>query len=332
MPAALRAAATLTLAGAASAAAFDGSALADPEPSLAEVEERVDALHREAEEATEEYNDATEAVRRAEAEIDRLADRAARRTAELNEARDQLGSHAGAEYRNGGLPASLQLALSTEPDDFLSRAAVLDRSGDHSARTVAGIENGLRELDQLHAEAAERSEELTDARERAREQRELMADRLAEAEQLLAERTAEERERLLGVSGTETVPADAAPPVAALSERAAAAVAFAYAQLGKPYGWGATGPAAYDCSGLTQAAWRAGGVALPRTSYRQVDAGTRISRAQLAPGDLVFYYSGISHVGIYVGDGQIIHASRPGTPVQLAPVDSMPFAAAARPA
>ncbi len=119
---------------------------------------------------------------------------------------------------------------------------------------------------------------------------------------------------------------------AAPSKRAAAAVAFAYAQLGKPYRWGATGPDAFDCSGLTQAAWRAAGVALPRTSYSQVGAGTRIPADRLAPGDLVFYYSGLTHVGLYVGNGQIIHASRPRAPVRLAPVDSMPIAAATRPA
>ncbi len=114
--------------------------------------------------------------------------------------------------------------------------------------------------------------------------------------------------------------------------RAARAVAFAYAQLGKPYVWGATGPAGYDCSGLTQAAWAAAGVALPRTTYTQIDAGTRVPRDRLAPGDLVFYYAGLSHVALYVGDGLVIHAPRPGDPVGLAPVGGMPFAGAARPA
>uniref|UniRef100_UPI001A9FDA7C C40 family peptidase n=1 Tax=Streptomyces sp. YIM 98790 TaxID=2689077 RepID=UPI001A9FDA7C len=119
---------------------------------------------------------------------------------------------------------------------------------------------------------------------------------------------------------------------AAPSGRAAAALAFARAQLGKPYGWGATGPDAYDCSGLVQAAWAAAGVALPRTSYRQVGAGTRVRHDELLPGDLVFYYSGLSHVALYAGDGRIVHAPRPGAPVRYAPVDSMPFSAATRPA
>lgn len=111
---------------------------------------------------------------------------------------------------------------------------------------------------------------------------------------------------------------------------AAQAISFARAQLGKPYVWGATGPSAYDCSGLTQAAWRAAGVSLPRTTYTQINAGPRVSRSQLAPGDLVFFYSGISHVGLYIGGGQMIHAPRPGAPVRIAPIDEMPFAGATR--
>ncbi|UCM89939.1 C40 family peptidase [Streptomyces marincola] len=336
VPAALRAAATLTLAGAASAAVLDGAALAEPEATLAEVEERVDALHREAEVATEAYHAATEAAGRAEEEVDRLRDRAARRTEELNAARRALGSQASAEYRAGGLPAGLALALSADPDDFLSRAGVVDRSGARQARAALDIEARLRGVEQLRAEAAERSEALADARERAREQREVVTDRLARAEDLLATRTARERAEVLREEGTGKTAgggraAPAAAPAVAANQRAGAAVAFAWGQLGRPYGWGATGPDAYDCSGLTQAAWRAAGVSLPRTSYSQAAAGARVPRSALAPGDLVFYYADFSHVGIYVGDGLIVHASRPGTPVRVAPVDSMPFTAAVRP-
>ncbi|CAM5692018.1 hypothetical protein SVIOM342S_02828 [Streptomyces violaceorubidus] len=83
-----------------------------------------------------------------------------------------------------------------------------------------------------------------------------------------------------------------------------------------------TGPHAFDCSGLTQAAYRAAGVCLPRTTYAQIDAGRRVPRSELRPGDLVFFYSGISHVGIYVGNGRMIHAPNPSAPVRVAPVDA----------
>ncbi|MFI2202370.1 NlpC/P60 family protein [Streptomyces sp. NPDC020192] len=98
--------------------------------------------------------------------------------------------------------------------------------------------------------------------------------------------------------------------------KAAKAIAFARAQIGKPYVWGATGPDSYDCSGLTQAAWRAAGVTLPRTTYDQVNAGTTVSLANARPGDLIFFYDDISHVGLYIGNGMMIHAPKPGAYVR----------------
>ncbi|MGW1166654.1 NlpC/P60 family protein [Streptomyces sp. NPDC002550] len=98
--------------------------------------------------------------------------------------------------------------------------------------------------------------------------------------------------------------------------KAEKALAFARAQIGKPYVWGAIGPDSYDCSGLTQAAWRAAGVTLPRTTYDQVNAGTTVSLADARPGDLVFFYDDISHVGIYIGNGMMIHAPKPGAYVR----------------
>jgi cell wall-associated NlpC family hydrolase len=110
------------------------------------------------------------------------------------------------------------------------------------------------------------------------------------------------------------------------------ALAFARGQLGKPYQFGAAGPDRYDCSGLVQAAWRAAGVALPRTSQQQYANGRKISKAQLRIGDLVFFYGPHPHhVGLYAGDGTIINAPRPGKPVQYAKISSMPYAGATRP-
>jgi cell wall-associated NlpC family hydrolase len=109
-------------------------------------------------------------------------------------------------------------------------------------------------------------------------------------------------------------------------------IAFAEAQIGKPYVWGAAGPHSYDCSGLTRAAWLSAGVSLPRTTYDQADAGTRIARADMRPGDLVFFYDDISHVGVYAGGGQMIHAPKPGAEVRYESVDHMPFHSAVRPA
>lgn len=109
-------------------------------------------------------------------------------------------------------------------------------------------------------------------------------------------------------------------------------LAFARAQIGKPYVWGASGPSSYDCSGLTQAAWREAGVTLPRTTWDQVEVGTRVATSDLKPGDLVFFYDDISHVGIYKGDGMMIHAPKPGANVREESIYSMPIYGSVRPA
>ena len=123
----------------------------------------------------------------------------------------------------------------------------------------------------------------------------------------------------------------AAPAAPAASGGAAAAVAYAMGQVGDSYVYGAAGPDSFDCSGLTMAAWAQGGVSLPHSSGSQMGSGTPVSTSALQPGDLVFYYSPVSHVGIYVGNGQIVHAANPSTDVQMAPVFSMPVSGAVRP-
>lgn len=141
---------------------------------------------------------------------------------------------------------------------------------------------------------------------------------------------------------SKSAPKPAAPQAAAAAPAAntavrssntggkAAAVNFALAQIGKPYAYGATGPNAYDCSGLTGAALKAAGISIPRTSQAQLAGGQRISMSQIQPGDLIAYYSGASHIGIYIGDGKIVHSSRPGKPVSIASATSMPIAGIVR--
>jgi cell wall-associated NlpC family hydrolase len=109
------------------------------------------------------------------------------------------------------------------------------------------------------------------------------------------------------------------------------AVSFACAQIGKPYGWGQAGPDAYDCSGLTMAAWAEAGVSLPHNAAAQRDVVSYVDRSDLRPGDLVFYYSDLSHMGMYVGGGWIVHASRAGVPIQMSPIDRSPVHSYGRP-
>ena len=121
------------------------------------------------------------------------------------------------------------------------------------------------------------------------------------------------------------------PPSPGDTARTIKAVSAAYSALGRPYVWGATGPDQFDCSGLTQHVWGSAGVMLPRTSQEQAGAGSSVPLSDIRPGDLVIYYAGESHVGIYVGQGLVIHAPRPGAVVQFAPVASMPIDKVVRP-
>lgn len=326
-----RAALTLALAGAAGATAFEGSGYAEPHLTPGQVKAKADLLYQEAEEATQKYNGTKEEVERAEAALGALRDEAARRTARLNAARNALGSVATAQYRGGGLDPAAQLALSSDPDAYLRGAALADRVGDRQATAVTAARNQVTELARLRAEAAGRLRDLTARQAKLARHKATVQGRLAAAEKLLARLTAAQRAAYDGTSVPASHGAPRGPDAApAPNPRAAQAVSYAYGALGKPYVWGATGPSAFDCSGLTQAAWRSAGVSLPRTTYSQIDTGRRVSRSALAPGDLVFFYSGVSHVGLYIGDGKMIHAPRPGAPVRIAPIDEMPWAGATR--
>lgn len=346
-----RTAVTIALAGAATATGFDGVGHADPQLSVAQVKARVDKLYEEAEAATQKYDGAKEKAGQAEANLSKLRDEAARREDRLNSARDALGSMAAAQYRSGGLDPVVQLALSDRPDQYLEGAALAERVGTRQSAEIAGVRKQLRELEQLRGAAHIELAALKSRQTELKQHKKTVNEKLGAARRLLDRLTPQQRTQYAERGGandqqhvsrdTARDPAPAASSgasgaagtgsgVAAPNSRAAAAVAYAYSKLGSPYVWGATGPGAFDCSGLTQAAYRSAGVSLPRTTYSQINAGQRVAQSELQPGDLVFFYSGITHVGLYIGNGQMIHAPNPSAPVRVAPITEMPFAGAAR--
>lgn len=335
-----RTALTLAMAGAASVTAFGESSQAEPQLSAAEVKSQVDALYQQAEQATEQYNGAKEAADSARADVGRLQDEMARKTARLNTTRDQIGYIAAAQYRSGGIDPAMQLALDSTPDTYLERAALIDQVSGRQADILRTLGEQQREINTTHDAADAELAALSAAQTQLAEHKRTIETKLHDAQALLDRLTAAQRATVDDASGSPDAEhadrsserAPIAPgDIQAPSARAAQAVAFAYSALGLPYVWGATGPSSYDCSGLTQAAWQAAGVSLPRTTYTQINAGRRVSESQLQPGDLVFFYSGISHVGLYIGNGQMIHAPHPGAPVRIAPINEMPFAGASRP-
>ena len=115
-----------------------------------------------------------------------------------------------------------------------------------------------------------------------------------------------------------------AAPAAAPNQAAQTIVDTALAQRGKAYVWAGAGPNVFDCSGLTQFAYRAAGIALPHSSRTQATMGTAVARGNLQPGDLIAFYSPVGHVGIYIGNGQMVHAPTAGSVVHVTSVDKMP--------
>ncbi|RKN08052.1 NlpC/P60 family protein [Streptomyces radicis] len=183
------------------------------------------------------------------------------------------------------------------------------------------------ELDELERLEREEAERLAEQARQEREEREARERAEREAEEAAREEAARE-EAAREEADTPPPPSDGGSD----ASQADAAIAFAEAQLGKPYVWGATGPNSYDCSGLTQAAWREAGVEIPRVTFDQVTFGTPVTRDALQPGDLVFFYDDISHVGLYIGNGTMIHAPKPGDVVKYDAIDIMPWHSAIRPA
>ncbi|MFY4717626.1 NlpC/P60 family protein [Streptomyces sp. LaBMicrA B280] len=336
-----RTAAVLAMAGAATATGFDGTGQAEPRLTPTQVKTEVDTLYREAETATQKYDGAKERADAGRRRLNALRDEAARRTQRLNSARNALGTFAAAQYRSGDIAPAWQLALSSDPNRYLDDAALAERARDRQAAAVSQVRQQLQKIERLRGAARVELKSLKTHQDELRRQKASVTGKLTEARRLLAELSPAQRDRVTGADGTAPNAAsrsadgarqalERAGAVAAPDSRAAAAVAYAFAKLGSPYVWGATGPHSFDCSGLVQAAYRSAGVSLPRTTYAQIDAGHRVSRSELRPGDLVFFYSGVSHVGLYIGNGRMIHAPNPSAPVRVAPIDQMPFAGATR--
>ncbi|MGX1028625.1 outer membrane murein-binding lipoprotein Lpp [Streptomyces ambofaciens] len=197
----VRTAATITLAGAATATGLGGTGHADPQPTAAQVRAKVDKLYQEAEVATEKYNGAKEKADAAEQRLEELRDEAARKEDRLNTAREALGSVAAAQYRSGGLDPALQLALSSDPDRYLDGAAFVERAGSRQTAEVGRVRKELREVERLRGAARVEVASLKSRRAELKRHRETVTGKLESARRLLSRLTTEERVRVGGGTG-----------------------------------------------------------------------------------------------------------------------------------
>ncbi len=290
----------------------------------------VDRLYHEAEQATEAYDKADESAGQLRRQVSNAQDRIARQQQRINTMRDALGSLAGAQYRSGGIDPTVALLFSDDPADYLDKASVLDRITAQQAQQLKDLQEAMRELAQERTEAAGHLAELERSRKAVATHKRTVEHKLAKARQLLnqmplAERASYDR---ASRSSREDIP-DLGAGVPS-SGRAAARRGRRPRRPRQAVHLGANGPGGFDCSGLMQWSYAHAGVHLPRTSQEQRYAGHQIPLSQAQPGDLVVYRSDASHVAMYVGNGQVIHAPYPGAPVRYDPVGMMPVSSVTR--
>lgn len=338
-----RTAATLA-AATATVLAGGGSALADPAPATAtadELRQQVQSLYAQAEVAGQQYDGAREQQRALLRASALLQQRVAVEQQHINSMVAVMGQVAAAEYRQGGsLDPLVHLLLSSAPDQYLGRADNADQVDASTAQRLAEVQDEQRQLGQDRAQAIDQLAQLQLLRQSIAGSKAAIQEQLGHARALLAGLSAPQRAALgrtedqLAATAAEAA-AQAAdtvlpPDQGPASGQAAAALAAARSAIGRPYAYGSTGPRAFDCSGLMYWSWAHAGVRLPRTSQEQMFAGRRIPLSQARPGDLVIYYSDRHHVGMYAGNGMVIHAPYPGARVRYEPVNTMPVAGVVR--
>ena len=300
-----------------------GTAVADPEDarSAAQAAQLVARSAHELEVVTEQVNEARETLAQQQAAV-RNADQAvAESRAQLDALDGRIRQVARAAFTSGdGMPELDLLMTSGSAEEFVSQLATLDAIAGHTDDVLGEVTASAAQAERAHADAdaaqtaAQRMLDDVTAR-----QARLEADIAAYQAQYDALSAPQQQEVVAAHAGRPVT----AAPAAAATGAAQAAVDTALAQVGDPYVWGAGGPNAFDCSGLTQYAYAAAGITLPHSSRMQATMGSAVSRSELQPGDLIFYFSPVSHVAMYIGNGQMVHASTSGQPVKVVSVDSM---------
>ncbi|MEU2232799.1 NlpC/P60 family protein [Streptomyces vietnamensis] len=310
-----------------------------PKKSLEEVRQEIDELYQKAAAATDAYNLAEEKTKEQSAEIVQLARLIVDGRKKIDDLKARAGAAARAQYRNGGLPDGAQLVLTNDPQLFLDAAGRLKAGAKATTDILGEMTRAQAELDTYAKDAGTNWTKLEANRVKQAKAKKEINDKIAAAKKLESELAAEERERLRRLEEQAQLRAQTTwlgtGVLDGLKEGATAegrkAVEFATAQIGKPYVWGAEGPKSYDCSGLTQRSWGAAGLGIPRTSQEQWRLLPHVDIKDMRPGDLIVYFKDASHIGMYVGNGMIVHAPRPGRNVTLAGAGTMEILGVVRP-
>jgi cell wall-associated NlpC family hydrolase len=317
------------------------TALGAPEApkSVAALLRELQTRYQAAEEASETYNATAEKLKQRTAQVKKVNADLAKARAALELSRRDAGRLAREQYQGRTeFSAYLRLLLSPDPVRALDQSHVVGRLAANRAATVDRLTAAARRADTLATASRKALDQQKKLAARQKKQRDTVRDRLKEVEGLLAALSEEQLTQLAGLeqqgvdkAQRELVASGALSSTRPPTRQGGDAVAYAIRQIGKPYVWGAEGPGSFDCSGLTSQAWSAAGRAIPRTSQEQWKQLPKVPVSALRPGDLVIYFPKATHVALYIGDGLVVQAPRPGTKVKVSPLASNPLLGAVRP-
>ncbi|MFF0308658.1 NlpC/P60 family protein [Streptosporangium sp. NPDC004379] len=299
------------------------SAGADPKPDLRQLAKQVEKLHVEVETLAEQYNGARVKLKQAQRAAEVAKKNLSTSETELESRRTKATLLAQSTYMSGGLGSTLAFTQSSDPDTFLDQAATSYALQQRQSEEVAQVAQALKVAEQARASASARSTEVKKLLGELGDKRSKIERLVGKLEGNLYREVRDRAQSMQGRATRLTVPVVG-------QGKAAEAVRWALTQQLKPYVWGAEGPNSFDCSGLVLWAYQKVGISLPHYTGDQWTAGTHVSRDQLRPGDLVFFYSDLHHVGIYLGAGLMIHAPQTGDVVRIAPMGNRPFAGGVR--
>jgi peptidoglycan DL-endopeptidase CwlO len=324
---------TAGLAVMAGIAAYGGIAGASPQPTVAQVQARINQLTSQFDQVSVQLDQASQQLSAARSKLSQVRVHLNHADAQFQAAQASLAQTAAAAFEDSGATSIAGVLTSGDPSVILQQGSLLmEMSGQRNAQTRQLLADAS-ELAGVEQQMQRTEDGIATLESQLAAQKNSLGNLLTTEKATLASLTVPQQQTVasnsIGAGGTTT-----ATYTGPTSTQAEKAVAFAYAQLGKPYQWGATGPGSYDCSGLAQAAWAAAGVAIPRDTYEQWAALPHISSSAIQPGDLL-YYDGVGHVAMYVGNGYIIDAPQTGMDVQKIPMDTgwyaSTFVGAARP-
>ena len=346
-------------------------AAAEPPLTVAEARDLIKQLQTDAAGIDQQYTDVKEQIKEGRAQLRLKQADVEAQTEKVGRLKLQVGQIALAQFQNRSLDTAAHLFVTPDTEGFLSQISTVQKVSENQNSALQDYQQAQANLAALEHSAETDLAALGEKEKQLKSLTAASDEKLDQAKKVLAKLTADQQKRLAEAEKKATAKAnaegraatkapaktnadsraatkapaktktegraatktsgDSTPGSNTSSSKGAKALAYAKAQLGEPYARSGAGPSSWDCSGLTMMAWGSVGVSLPHSSRQQFSRGQPVAKSALQSGDLVFFYSDIHHVGLYAGNGQVIHAPRPGKSVEYIKMSYMPYAGARRP-